>query len=165
VTRPIGPVRLHLLRHADAGDPETWDGPDDLRPLSPRGERQAERLAALLLGGGFVPDAILSSPRVRARETADIVARTLHREVRVEPRLAGPLEPETVEAILSDAGDPARPVLVGHDPEFSALACELTGAPGLQLRKGALARIDAERPLAPGEGVLRWLVPPDLLRP
>jgi phosphohistidine phosphatase len=165
VTTQPGPVRLHLLRHADAGDPDAWDGPDDARPLSPRGERQAERLATLLLNGGFVPDAILSSPKTRARETAEILARALHREVRIDPRLAGPLELETVDAILADAGDPVRPVLVGHDPEFSILACELTGSPGLQLRKGALARIDAERPLEPGEGVLRWLVPPDLLRP
>lgn len=160
-----GFVRLHLLRHADAGDPETWEGPDDVRPLSPRGERQAERLATLLLNGGFVPDAILSSPKVRARETAEIVARMLHRDVQVDPRLGGPLELATLEAILADAGDPARPVLVGHDPAFSDLAGELTGAPGLQLRKGALARIDVERPLEPGEGILRWLVPPDLLRP
>ncbi|MBP1705041.1 MAG: phosphohistidine phosphatase, SixA [Chloroflexi bacterium] len=165
MTNHPGLVRLHLLRHADAGDPEAWDGPDETRPLSPRGERQAERLATLLLNGGFVPDAILSSPRVRARETAEIVAATLHGQVRLDPRLAGPLELETVEAILADAGDPVRPILVGHDPEFSALASELTGAPRLLLRKGSLARIDAERPMEPGEGILRWLVPPDLLRP
>jgi len=159
------PIRLHLLRHADAGDPDAWEGPDDIRPLSPKGHRQAERLAALLAGSGFAPDAILSSPMTRARETAEIVGAALGRPVRVEPRLAGPLELETVEAILADAGDPARPVLVGHDPEFSALACELTGATSLQLRKGTFARIDVERPLQFGEGVLRWLVPPDLLRP
>ena len=158
-------VRLHLLRHADAGDPGAWEGPDEIRPLSPKGQRQAERLAALLAGGGFAPDAILSSPMTRARETAEIVAAALGRPVRIDPRLAGPLELATVEAILADAGDPARPILVGHDPEFSALAGELTGAVGLQLRKGTFARIDAERPLEPGGGVLRWLVPPDLLRP
>lgn len=165
MTRPIGLVRLHLLRHADAGDPDTWEGPDEVRPLSPKGERQAERLVALLVSGGFAPDAIISSPMTRARETAEIVGAALTRQVRIDPRLAGPLGLEAVEAILSDAGDPARPILVGHDPEFSALASELTGAPALQLRKGSLARIDAERPLREGTGVLRWLVPPDLLRP
>jgi phosphohistidine phosphatase SixA len=158
-------VRLHLLRHADAGDPDTWKGPDEIRPLSPRGQRQAERLAALLVGGGFAPDAIISSPMTRAKESAEILGAALKSPVRLDPRLAGPLGLKTVEAILSDAGDPARPVLVGHDPAFSALASELTGAPALQLRKGSLARIDAERPLREGAGILRWLVPPDLLRP
>jgi phosphohistidine phosphatase len=164
VIRQAGPVRLHLLRHADAGDPDAWEGPDEVRPLSPRGERQAKRLAALLVAGGFVPDAILSSPMARARETAEIVGAALRRPVGIEPRLAGPLELETIDAILADAGDPARPVLVGHDPAFSGLASDLTGA-RLQLRKGCLVRIDAERPLQYGEGILRWLVPPDLLRP
>jgi len=165
VIRGAGPVRLHLLRHADAGDPETWEGPDDIRPLSPKGSRQAERLAALLAAAGFEPDAILSSPLARARETAEIVGAALGRPVRLELRLGDLLDLATVDAILADAGDPARPVLVGHDPDLSALAGELTGMPGLQLKKGTLARIDAERPLEPGGGVLRWLVPPDLLRP
>jgi len=165
MTRPGGPVRLHLLRHADAGDPDTWDGPDDARPLSPKGQRQAERLGALLAASGFEPDAILTSPKVRARETADLLAEALRRPVRVDPRLGGALDLATMEAILADAGDPVRPVLVGHDPEFSELAGELLAIPGLTIRKGALARIDAERPLEPGGGILRWLVPPDLLRP
>ncbi len=163
--RKAGPVQLHLLRHADAGDPDAWEGPDDIRPLSPKGHRQAERLAALLAGGGFAPDAILSSPMARARQTAEIVAAALSRPMRLEPRLADLLDVALVDAILSDAGDPSRPVLVGHDPDFSALAAELAGAPGLQLKKGALVRIDAERPLQPGGGIIRWLVPPDLLRP
>ncbi len=57
----------------------------------------------------------------------------------------------------------AGPSVVGHDPDFSELVSELVGAP-IPMRKGALARIDVERPLAPGAGDLRWLVPPDLLR-
>lgn len=164
MTARPGPVRLHLLRHADAGDPEAWDRPDEVRPLSPKGRRQAERLGAFLAAADFAPDAIVTSPLLRARETAEIVADALRRPIRIDERLAGPLDPETVEAILSDAGDPLRPVLVGHDPAFSGLAGELVGTSGLELKKGTLARIDVERPLQAGEGVLRWLVPPDLLR-
>ena len=69
----------------------------------------------------------------------------------------------TLERILADAGNPPRPVLVGHDPDFSELVSELVGAP-IAMRKGTLARIDVERPLEPGGGELCWLLPPDLLR-
>jgi phosphohistidine phosphatase SixA len=69
-----------------------------------------------------------------------------------------------LERILSAAGDPASAMVVGHDPDFTALVEELTGADSLPLTKGAIARIDCTRPLAPGAGVLRWLVSPDLLK-
>jgi phosphohistidine phosphatase len=157
-------VELGLLRHAHAGDPAAWDRPDDLRPLTDKGQQQAERLGRLLVAAGFVPDAVLTSPLVRARETADLVADRLGVPVRIDPRLGSFLDLETVEAILDDAGRPARPVLVGHDPDFSDLLTLLTGSPGLRMRKGAFALLDVERPLTPGSAELRWLVPPDLLR-
>jgi len=157
-------MELGLLRHAHAGDPAAWDRPDDLRPLSEKGRQQAERLGRLLAAAGFTPDAVLTSPRVRAHETADLVAGRLGVPVRIDPRLGGFLDLPTVEAILDGAGSPARPVLVGHDPDFSDLLGQLTGSPGLRMRKGAFALLDVERPLAPGSAELRWLVPPDLLR-
>jgi phosphohistidine phosphatase len=157
-------VELGLLRHAHAGDPAAWDRPDDLRPLSDKGLQQAERLGRLLAAAGFVPDAVLTSPRVRARETADLVAEHLDVPVRIDRRLGGFLDLASVEAILDDAGSPVRPVLVGHDPDFSDLLAQLTGSPGLRMRKGAFALLDVERPLSPGFAELRWLVPPDLLR-
>ena len=156
-------VQLHLLRHAHAGDPARWSGPDEARPLSAKGEDQAERLGRLLASAGFRPDAIVSSPKIRAARTAEIVGRALGVEVRLDERLGGPLDLVTIEAILFDLDEPERPVLVGHDPDFSELAASLSGAPTLAMRKGAFARIDASRPLEPGAGTLRWLVAPDLL--
>ena len=81
-------VELYLLRHADAGDPAKWDGPDAARPLSPKGEKQSERLGRFLAGIGFRPDAILSSPKLRASQTADIVAGQLGVPVTLDERLA-----------------------------------------------------------------------------
>ena len=156
-------VQLHLLRHAHAGDPNGWQGPDDLRPLSPKGEEQAERLGRFLAGVGFRPDAIVTSPKTRAARTAEIVAKALGMEIRLDDRLGGALDLVAIEAILFDLDEPVRPVFVGHDPDFSELAAGLTGSPTMTMRKGAFARIDAPLPLAPGSGVLRWLVPPDLL--
>ena len=157
-------MELGLLRHAHAGDPESWDRPDELRPLSEKGRQQAERLGRLLATAGFVPDAVLTSPHVRARETAELVADRLGVSVRIDARLATYLDLATVDAILDEAGMPLRPILVGHDPDFSDLLASLTASPGLRMRKGAFALLDVERPLTPGSAELRWLVPPDLLR-
>lgn len=158
-------MELYLLRHAHAGDPGAWDGPDDRRPLSDKGEKQADRLGRFLAGIGFEADAIISSPKVRAAQTAGLVAGHLGTTVREDARLGGELGLGTLEAILRDEGDPERAVVVGHDPDFSELVAVLCGAARVPMRKGALARIDLERPLEPGGGTLRWLVPPDLLRP
>jgi phosphohistidine phosphatase len=158
-------VRLHLLRHAHAGDPMKWRGPDSDRPLSEKGRLQAERLGGLLAAAGFRPDAVLCSPKLRAAETARLVAEALGVEVVMEDALAGSLTLATLDDLLTQAGNPRRPLLVGHDPDFSDLAADLAGAPDLALRKGALVRIDATRPLRDAGGVLRWLVPPDLLGP
>ena len=157
-------VELGLLRHAHAGDPTTWSGPDDIRPLTDKGRGQAERLGRLLASAGFVPDAMLTSARVRAVQTAEIVADHLGVPVRTDPRLGSFLDLGALEAILDDAGAPVRPILVGHDPDFSDLLVLLTGSPGLRLRKGAFALLDVERPLDAGSAELRWLIPPDLLR-
>jgi len=158
-------IELYFLRHAHAGDPEAWTGDDAARPLSDKGEKQAERLGTFLAGVGFTPDAIISSPKLRAAQTAEIVAKHLGIQISFDDRLAGAFEVETLETLLGDAGDPVRPVVVGHDPDFSDVLAELSGASRLPMPKGALARVDIERPLRAGGGTLRWLVPPDLLKP
>jgi phosphohistidine phosphatase len=158
-------MELYLLRHAHAGDPGAWDGPDERRPLSDKGEKQSERLGRFLAGIGLRVDAIITSPKVRAAQTARIVAGALSLPVGEDDRLGGEVGLETLETILRDAGDPDRAVIVGHDPDFTDLVTVLCGAARVPMKKGALARIDVSRPLEPGEGTLRWLVPPDLLKP
>jgi len=158
-------IELYLLRHGHAGNPGAWEGPDERRPLSDKGEKQADRLGRFLAGIGFQADAIITSPKIRAAQTAKIVAERLGLPVREDDRLAGELSVGTLEAVLRDAGDPLRPVVVGHDPDFTELVAILCGAARVPMKKGALARIDVAGPLEPGGGTLRWLVPPDLLRP
>jgi phosphohistidine phosphatase SixA len=155
---------LHLLRHAHAGDPARWRGDDDVRPLSEKGRRQAEQVGRLLSRMDEAPDLFISSPRTRALETAEIVAAALKVEVVVDRRLAGPLEPGLVTEILLAAGGAERPCIVGHDPDFSELLGELTGTGSIPMRKGALARVDFDGPdVVAGRGLLRYLVPPELL--
>ncbi len=156
---------LHLLRHAHAGDSTTWDGPDAVRPLSDKGRAQADRLGHFLADLGFAPDVVITSPLVRAVQTAEIVSALLGASLAIDDRLGGPLDVRTVDAILAGHGDPLQPVLVGHDPDFTDLVAMLCGAAGVPMRKGSFARIETTRPLLPGGGTLRWLVPPDLLKP
>ncbi len=156
-------LQLHFLRHADAGDPDAWAGDDALRPLSEKGELQAERLGAFLAEIDFRPDAIVSSPKVRARRTAEVVGAALGVGVRLDDRLANGFDPAALDAILADAGNPVRPVLVGHDPDFSQVLGWLANADGVTMKKGAFARVDVRGAVADGRGTLRWLVAPDLL--
>lgn len=153
---------LYLLRHAHAGDSAKWTGSDSERPLSPKGKRQAERLGTFLAERGFAPDSIVTSPKLRARQTAELVADAIGIAVAVDDRLGGPLEVDDVNDIVKRAGGTSI-VLVGHDPDFSDLCALLTGTEYLPMKKGALARIDMALPLAPNGGVLRWLLPPELV--
>ena len=156
---------LDLLRHADAGDPEAWQGPDAARPVSDKGRKQSKRLGEHLALIGHEAEAVITSPRLRAVQTAEIVADLIGASVIEDDRLAGGIDLETVDAIVRDAGDPERVMLVGHDPDFSELVSVLCGAAGVTMRKGAFARIDVDRPLRAGAGTLRWLLPPDALKP
>ena len=154
--------QVHLLRHAHAGDPERWDGPDAVRPLSRKGRRQAERLGAFLAGAGLRPDRIITSPKVRAAQTAAIVGAALGVEPEEDELLAQGCDLADLDAMLRASGA-REPMIVGHDPDLSELLSVLVGARGQVMRKGALATIAVRPPLRPGEGVLRWLVPPELL--
>ena len=157
-------ITLLLLRHAHAGDSTRWQGDDDVRPLTDKGRRQAERLGRLLAASGEAPDLLITSPLARAAQTAEIVAGVTGTKVVVDARVAGPLDPDTVMRILADAGSAERPCLVGHDPDLSDLLAELTGATAIAMRKGALARVDLPgRSLDAGEGVLRYLLPPEVV--
>lgn len=154
---------LLLVRHADAGDPAAWTGPDAARPLSSKGRKQASRLARFLREIRLEPDAIITSPKIRAAETATAIGEALGIEVHIDDRLAEGFGLAELDAIVRD-GSFQRPLLVGHDPDFSDLVELLVGA-SIPLRKGALARIEVPGDVSAGggAGVLRWLIPPDAI--
>jgi phosphohistidine phosphatase len=155
-------IRIHLLRHAHAGDPLKWDGPDAARPLSRKGRRQASALGALLAASDVRPERIVSSPKVRARETADIVGAALGVAPVLDDRLADGCDLDELEDIVVGTG--MREVMVvGHDPYLSELFGELLGARGLAMPKGSIATFDVRPPLRMGSGDLCWFVPPAIV--
>jgi phosphohistidine phosphatase len=155
-------VRIHLLRHAHAGASYAWDGDDALRPLTAKGRRQAERLGAFLQAHDVRPDVVVSSPLVRAQQTAEIVATTLDMTVKTDARLAVAFGKSELWAMLDDLGA-REPMFVGHDPDFSSLLTYLIDAAGVSMKKGALATVELNSKVSDGDGELCWLLPPELL--
>ena len=129
---------------------------------SEKGRAQSERLGAFLERHGVRPDVIVSSPKVRASQTAELVAGALGMTVRTDRRLGEGFGQRELWAVLDEAGG-REVMLVGHDPDFSSLLTYLIDAAGMSMKKGALATVDLHTKLGDGEGELRWLVPPDLL--
>jgi phosphohistidine phosphatase len=123
---------LWLLRHAEAAD----GAPDDERPLTERGLRQAEAAGLALARLGEQIDVCLSSPKRRALQTAERACEPLGVEVTVEPALAG--EPIDVTGVIAGL---ENVLLVGHDPSFSLLLHDLTGVQS-RMKKGGLAGIN-----------------------
>lgn len=114
-------MQLYLVRHAKA-DPGT---PDESRPLSGEGDEQARRLGRRLKEEGVRPDVILSSPLLRARQTADALARATEVETEPDARLApGATAGDVLQAI---AGRGERVVVVGHQPDCGRIAAALRG--------------------------------------
>ena len=122
---------LWLLRHAEAVE----GAPDDGRPLTERGIQQADNAGRALARLGVNIDACLSSPKLRALQTAQRACEPLGVEVAVEPALSG--EPIDVRDLTAGLGDV---LLVGHDPSFSILLHDLTGTQ-VRMRKGGLAAV------------------------
>jgi len=123
---------IWLLRHGEAEDGE----PDSERRLTKKGERQARAAGAALAAVGANVDACLTSPKVRADQTAKLACEPLGVEARHEPRLSGgPFEAEQLAAGLGDV------LLVGHDPDFSMAIHAMTGAQ-VRLKKGGLAGVE-----------------------
>ena len=125
---------IWLLRHGDAAE----GSPDAERPLTDKGREQSRGAGAALKAIGVEIDACLTSPKVRAAETARLACEQIGDvEPQLEPKLAG--GPFDAEALAAGLGDDV--LLVGHDPDFSAAVHSLTGAQ-VRMKKGGLAGID-----------------------
>lgn len=168
------PLQTYFLRHGRA-DRDRYDGDDDrLRPLVKEGRRRLAATARVLAGLELRFDAIVTSPLVRAEQTAAIIAEGLDLDDRltVDPRLAPGFGMHELLEVLAaylaaaraaadGAGGPHRLLLVGHEPDLSLLIGDLTGG-DVVMKKGALARVDIDgRDLR--RGGLVWLLQPQVL--
>ena len=153
-------TKLYFLRHGLADWPG-WDKPDEERPLTPDGIERMKLEAKTIKRLKLAPDAILSSPLVRARQTADLVADRLGLPVKVSALLAPVFNLQKLEKLVRDA-DAGTLLLVGHEPDFSTTISQLVGGGRIVMKKGGLARVDITSLDSLG-GELVWLLAPAVL--
>ena len=162
-----GPYELYLIRHGVAEERgDAW--PDDAkRPLTDQGISRMRKAARGLARLGVSVDVVLSSPLVRARQTAEIVAGALA----PRPSLVNvdSLAPDgSYAALVADLEKyvrKTRVAIVGHEPAIGELAARLIGSRhGIEFKKGAVCRIDIDDLPPAGPGDLRWLLTTKILR-
>jgi len=153
---------LYLLRHAIAAE-RSSDGSDAMRALTPDGIEKMRSGARGMQRLGIRLDRLLTSPLVRARETAAIVGAALE----VAPETSGALAPgctvDTLLGLLAQMPRAESVMVVGHEPDLSSMIADLTGGSRVVMKKGGLALVDLPS-LDAGAGSLDWLLTPRVLR-
>jgi phosphohistidine phosphatase len=135
---------IYFLRHADAEEREPGK-PDAIRALTPKGLDQSREVAQWAAGHKVAAQVVVTSPLVRARQTAEPVAEALGVPLVEDDRLGGgALTLRALMGIVADAGDPEGIVFVGHEPDLSEIIGELTGGK-VALKKAALALVRCDR--------------------
>ena len=156
-------MKLYFLRHGLAAEREEWSGDDAARPLTDEGKARMARAAAVFAKLELGLDAIITSPLVRAVQTAEIVARELKMQNRLvtDERLAPGFDADALAKILPAYPKAAALMLVGHEPDFSETISYLIGGGRVVCKKGGLALVELNATNLKGE--LVWLVPPKAL--
>ena len=148
-------MRLYFLRHGIAEDMARSDFD---RELTARGRRRVKAAAAVMARLGISPRHIYSSPRIRSRQTADIVADALGMPVDIAESVNFGFDLPDVRRLTDDLGPDDEVMFVGHNPDMSYLVNALTGVT-VGMKKGGLARVDAWSADADA-GELVWLIAP-----
>jgi phosphohistidine phosphatase len=163
----VPPAELYLVRHAIAAKRgDEW--PDDTkRPLTKRGISRFRECVTGLRELDVAVDEIFTSPLVRAKQTADILAAGMDGKppVKMLDALAPGHTAQDVMVQLAKAAKRRRLALVGHEPELGELAAHLIGASRpIPFKKGGVCRVDIESLTSRSAGTLIWFVAPKLLR-
>ncbi len=127
---------VYLVRHADAAPGR----PDELRPLTAQGKEQSRELGSRLAADGIRGAPVLTSPLLRARETAEEIARAIGSAVVPDERLAPGATADDLRAAVEGQGE--RVVAVGHQPDCGRIAAELTGGPEPPFPKAGMVAIE-----------------------
>ena len=152
---------LIILRHGKAEDSNP--GGDSARELVEKGRQQAQRQAKLLKNAGLWPEIVLTSPLVRARQTAHEFCESAGIPGAViQGWLACGMNPETAMAELAGFQEFKRVAIVGHEPDLSRLIQWILGASGgeVNVKKGTIACLRVNPPAR--HGLLKYLIPPKL---
>lgn len=154
---------LYVLRHAIAADRELH-ARDDERPVTGEGLEKLRKITQAFAGLGVRVDAILSSPFVRARHTAEVVGEALGVVPIIVDALGAGADPgDFLRAIAEHASWAAAVMVVGHEPDLSGLiSATISGDDGaaVRMKKAGLAKIALYDLGEPAHGELQWLLWP-----
>jgi len=154
-------MELILLRHGKA-EPHGHPAGDAARALVAKGREQARRAARFLAAADGLPEIVLTSPLVRALQTAEEFCEAAGLSAPlVQGWLASGMPPESAAAELAAFADYRRIAIVGHEPDFSSLVEWLIGGGPVEVKKGALVSLDIRPPTR--RGTLKYLIPPGLM--
>ncbi len=160
-------MKIYLIRHGIAVLRETWEKPDGERPLTEKGRRRTEQVAAALGRLGIAFTHLYTSPLVRARQTAEIIQKKLKiHKLEETALLQNDAEPDALLSFLNQHKDDTVLGLVGHEPQMSALLAFLVSdgqGPFTTFKKAGVALVEGEVPAQPGGFTLRWLLEPKIL--
>jgi len=163
-------MNIYIIRHAiavEAGTPEY--GQDSERPLTDKGRKKMRQIARGLRTLGVELDLILSSPYLRARETAEILAEVfkMKKKIAFSENLVPMADPELLIPEISEKYSVDSIALVGHEPHLSALIGALTTENtmlGITLKKGGVCYLEADDlHHADHRATLEWLLTPGIL--
>jgi phosphohistidine phosphatase len=159
-------MRLLIVRHGIAVAHGTPGVREEDRPLTPRGQKRFRSAARGLARICRRPDVLLTSPLVRAQQTAQIAAEAWGKVEPVEERALAGGSFEAIAAAVEKHKDKRLVALFGHEPDVSGLVARLLGTTDserLTFKKGGAALLDVPGRMAEG-GALVWYAPPRLLR-
>jgi len=157
---------IYFLRHASAGEPKMNPAKDDERELDEQGIEQSHIVGRALAVLEVQPDVILSSPLIRARQTAEIVADEMGNKSEIVVNEA--LQPhgtyKQFETLLARYKNSDAILVAGHNPSLTKFLSEMVAekpSEALELKKGAIAKVEREDG---NPAVLKWMMPPKVAR-
>lgn len=157
-------MRCYFLRHGIAAEAAEWQGTDFDRPLTDAGRERMTREAKTMAEMDLDVAVILTSPLVRARQTAAIVAKELKLRDRVleDARLGLDFGLNRLASILEEHRDDKAIMLVGHEPGMSRTIGQVAGGARIDFKKGSLACVNLLA-ISSLDGELVWLIPGKVL--
>ena len=163
-------MKLLIVRHGQAGDRERFAAagqPDELRPLTKEGAREMKAIARALHRVVATIDTLATSPLVRARQTADVIAKEYGASIVETAALEPGSRFEAFEAWARRGATGTVTAVVGHEPHLSGLVAWLVGDAGdarVDLKKAGACLLEFDGLPTRGSGTLRWLLSPGVIR-
>ena len=156
-------MKIYILRHGTA-EPRGEQVAEEERKLTPEGKKGVKNVLQMARSAGVQPEVILTSPWLRALETASMAAEALKcADVKQTRSLLPAVPPSQIWREILAHAQAKQVMIVGHEPHLSRVAAFLLDSPlPIDLKKGAILRVDVEGEESHPGGVLKWFITPKL---